>query len=1099
MTVPALTRRDSASDYLYILGVPNFANYEAAAALIKVPRGGGPIEYVCIGEDRLTRIKHTYLFPLRGIDYCLRHFGLESLDQVDYVATDFARIPRWLNSGPGYRKLEHDYLKVNLRFPRERIIVIDHHDAHAASCFYPSGFDEAGVLVVDGMGSELETQSAYHFRGDNITWRERGYDWGVSRLYSLVTGTVLPYGPEKGYGKVMGLAPYGADAPPNALSFNVRDSGMTSDYSGFFSRFPISRLVQQDVPQCSNRESVMQHPFPRAAFEVQQECERQMVRLARYIHQKTGTRRLCISGGVGLNGRANYEILRQTPIEEIWVQPGCSDTGIPFGLTLWAYYEIVGPLHSAQRATVSMPHAYCGTAYRDDEIEAVLRKYRIKHWPTTAGEIASWLAEGQIVAVFEGASEFGPRALGHRSILADPRRSEMKDKLNASVKMREGYRPYAPVVLRDRVSEYFEFHDDSPFMLIVADVRPDKEGVIPAVTHVDSTARIQTVTQEHNGFYYEVVKAFDELTGVPVLLNTSFNINREPIVETPLDALICAFGTGIDRLVMEGRSIDCSEYQDIQLVKRLEQDRRDYLDTQYQELVRRYLYDYNPEEMAQFLREENAIAEWYRDYRAKYELEKLMTGWKAEQRRVLIVGTPGHTACLMLYIPEFPSVNVVGLVSWPGPGEAGEIDGAFKEFSPDSVNWEHVDEVLVSSHEYQREICDWLEKAAPGVAVRTVYDSACDSLLYVLPQRWPVMNPEVARRHRLSTGKGGLQRTASNIDFDFEPAKIEISDRHAAIINYHDIRRQQPGPYPLGALVRPEQLMGQIERLRDKFEFARARDLVDPESQLSESSIVLTFDDGLIGVFAHAFRVMQGLAIPGTVYVCALPYVEKRLLNVQKIQLLLRHLGLERFRAIFYEELDRRYPRGVDRDSLDYAGGYQFYRYDTAEVRKFKLDLNYRVSTRQLGPVLDTMFRSCFGQDAEAEAAKAIYLGIDDLKRLVDAGWEIGVHGYDHAVLPRLTLEEQRWNLSEGFRFVSPITGENAGTVAYPFGFANNATRRVLKEVGALAGFTMGRRIANPQDLQNRWDIPRFDVNDCFGKTGDELRAEVFASLAGGD
>ena len=242
-------------DFIYVLGVPNFANYEASAALLRIHRDGGEIQYVCIGEDRLTRIKHTYMFPLRSIHYCLSAFGLESLQDIDYIFTDYARLPRWLNSGPGYRKLEHDYLKLNLDYPRERIRIVDHHDAHAASAFYPSGFDEAAVLIVDALGSRLNTQSLYYFHGQEAQVIERGDNWGIGRLYSQITASVLPYGPEKGFGKTMGLAPYGRDYPGPVLKFDARDDGLTSDYSAFFTRSPIPRIVAKGVEQCSDREA----------------------------------------------------------------------------------------------------------------------------------------------------------------------------------------------------------------------------------------------------------------------------------------------------------------------------------------------------------------------------------------------------------------------------------------------------------------------------------------------------------------------------------------------------------------------------------------------------------------------------------------------------------------------------------------------------------------------------------------------------------------------------------------------------------------------------------------------------------------------------
>jgi len=214
-------------DFTYVLGVPNFANYEASASLIRVPHGGGDIAYVSIAEDRLTRTKHTYAFPLRGIQYCLEAFGLESLEQIDFIYTDYARLPRWMNSGPGYRKLEHDYLKLRLRYPRERIRVIDHHDGHAGAAFHLSPFDEAAVLVVDSLGSRINTQTLYHFRADGAHVLERGNIWGIGRLYSLITGSVLPYGPEKGFGKTMGLAPYGAAHPGPVLDFKARDRSAT--------------------------------------------------------------------------------------------------------------------------------------------------------------------------------------------------------------------------------------------------------------------------------------------------------------------------------------------------------------------------------------------------------------------------------------------------------------------------------------------------------------------------------------------------------------------------------------------------------------------------------------------------------------------------------------------------------------------------------------------------------------------------------------------------------------------------------------------------------------------------------------------------------
>lgn len=1091
------------ADFTYILGVPNFANYEASASLIRIPKDGGEIEYVCIGEDRLTRIKHTYLFPLRGIDYCLRHFGLESLHEVDYIATDYARIPRWHNSGPAYRKLEHDYLKIMLRYPRERILVVDHHDAHAASCYYPSGFDESAVLIVDGMGSELNTQSAYRFRGNEITWVERGFDWGIGRLYSFVTSSVLPYGPEMGYGKVMGLAPYGATQPGPVLNFNVANQGMTTDYSGFYSRFPLSRLMAKDVPQCNDRQRVVEYPFARAAFELQQECETQLIYFANYIHERTGSKRLCISGGVGLNGRANYLILRQTPFEEVWVQPGCSDTGIAFGAALWAYYQILGGC-AARRCTVGTPHAYCGTVYSASEIEDILQKYDVATRPVTDSEVARWLADGKIVGVFEGGSEFGPRALGHRSILADARDPTMKDKLNKSVKFREHYRPYAPAILREHVSSYFDVDLDSPFMLMVADVREDKRQEIPAVTHVDGTARLQTVTKEDNGGLYDLIKAFYEVTGVPVLLNTSFNVNREPIVETPLDALICAFSTAIDYLVMEGRGIDCGSYRRPDLLQRLKADREAAMQSHYEALTRKYLYRYDGQEMRRYLEEENRIADWYRDYRAKYELEQAMVRWRERQTRILIVGTRAHAKCLFLYIPEFPSLNIAAFV--PADQEQGErapFAGVYKELSLGQIRWDDVDEVLISSHEYQRKLTEEVRAVAPArIPITCIYDTACDSLLFTLPGKWPIMNPDDAARFGLSMAMDATKRrTASNIDFDFEPAAIEIGERYGIAINYHFLRPPAVHlSFQAGAAETPERFAGQLARLRETFTFCRCRDIADANANLPESAILITFDDGLRDVIRFAAPVLKRYGVPATVFVCAQVYTEHRVLPVHKIQFLMSHLGMDRFRQAFYAELEKQHPKGLERDSLDYSNGCDCYPYDTdVEMKQFKLDLNYLIPYQALVPVLDAVFARVFGTDGEKAAVKEIYLGLDDLKRLLDKGHEVGIHGYDHKVLPRLGYEEQKRNIQTGVEFLAPLVGTARLTAAYPYGFYDNATKRVLKELGMLAGFSIGRRIITPADLQNRWEIPRYDVNDCFSKRDNSINYQVFASLSTGD
>ena len=296
--------------------------------------------------------------------------------------------------------------------------------------------------------------------------------------------------------------------------------------------------------------------------------------------------------------------------------------------------------------TVSMTSPYTGRSYERDPIRQLLDRYGIASTPVEPEALAPLIASGKVIGWFEGGSEFGPRALGHRSILADPRNPEMKDILNRRVKFREPYRPYAPSVLAEHARDWLDLQVESPFMLLVVDVKEDKRARVPAITHVDHTTRPQTVTPAVNPHYHRLISEFHRLTGVPMVLNTSLNVNREPIVETPIDALICAFGTAIDFLYLEGVLIDCPQYANPEMVARLTADRARILDEEWQQVTARHLTRYDPVERDAWLAEENKIAEWHREYRAKYELEQRLAAWTASGARVVIVGTRGHTRCL---------------------------------------------------------------------------------------------------------------------------------------------------------------------------------------------------------------------------------------------------------------------------------------------------------------------------------------------------------------------------------------------------------------------------------------------------------------------
>jgi carbamoyltransferase len=1085
------------SQYTYVLGVPNFANYEASASLIRVPRAGGEIAYVSIGEDRLTRTKHTYAFPLRGIQYCLDAFGLESLEQIDFIYTDYARLPRWLNSGPGYRKLEHDYLKLRLRYPRERIRVIDHHDAHAASAFYPSPFDEAAVLVVDSLGSRLNTQTLYHFRAGGAHVLERGDHWGIGRLYSLVTGSVLPYGPEKGFGKTMGLAPYGAAHPGPVLEFSPKDEGMSSDYSAFFSRPPLPRIVARAVRRCEDREQVLDPYFARAAYDVQLECERQMVRMAAYAYERTGSRNLCLAGGTALNGLANARVLQRSPFERVWVPPGCSDTGLSLGLALWGYYEDVAEREGGKgRVTVSMTSPYTGRSYARDRIARMLDEYGIAWHAVEPEAVAPHIADGKVIGWFEGGSEFGPRALGHRSILADPRDPGMKDTLNKRVKFREPYRPYAPSVLAEHAREWFDLSADSPFMLMVVDVREDKRALVPAITHVDHTTRPQTVAREVNANYHRMISEFHRLTGVPMVLNTSLNINREPIVETPIDALICVFGTAIDYLYLEGLLIDCPPYANPEMIARLTADRTRTLDEEWKTVTSRHLTRYDTSERDTWLAEENKIAEWHREYRAKYELERRVTLWTNKVTRVVVFGTRGHTRCLYQYVDGFAQLDVAAFVPMDDrPGEPGELN-VYREASFDAIDWASVDAVLVSTHEYQADALARLKDVVrPGTDVAALYDDAGDSLLHVLPERWAavhalppsnrgvesdrsvLLQPEADRSVRLQP-----DQAPASIDFEFNTLPTRIAERYALIVSYHYCHPSD-GWLKGTKSITPEELDVQLRALTQNFVCTTVGELMNPFADLPETVAVVTFDDGFKDVVEHALPVLQRWRVPATIYCCSAPLLEGVVLNVHRVHLLQAKLGLDRFREEFERVLGSRPPVALEPST--HPGLLGLYPYDDEATRRFKRLLNFDLPYRELDPVLHTLFERFIGSDAEI--APKLYLSDSDLRRCQDAGLEIGVHGHSHRVLSRLTEDEQRFELGTCVDHLREVCGMREVHASYPYGIDgswNDATKRVAAALGLASASTKVRAIVKPSDLRGRWELPRYDVRDVFDASG---------------
>lgn len=522
-----------------------------------------------IEEERITRKKYGFNSNLllgRSRKYVL-NAGDISLEDVDTVVIDEI-LPKTA------------YFTV-----RRNTHIVNHHMLHASSAFYPSSFEEAAILVVDNAGSFLkykdkegiETLTYAYGKGNKI----EVIDKVIGKKYhtaQLLNGEHYQKGdPENslGYfyklishycgfnfiqndgfyftedGKTMGLAPYGTDKYYSILRSFVKlheDGQIEIDlHSGKFQE-TLDEIVKEKLDQKSDLKRKAD-----IAYAGQKILEESLIHAATYLYKKTGCKKLCIAGGVGLNSVTNGKILKETPFEEIFIQPASGDNGTSLGAALWGYYSI-NNMERKVDDKLQMKTAYLGREYGEDEIKEAIDKYpelRVEQPENVAYETAKLIKDGKIVSLFQGGSEFGPRALGHRSILADPTRDDMKDWVNSRVKFREGFRPFAPAVLYEYQTEYFDIEQYTPFMLIVADVKEDKRNVIPAVTHVDGTARLQSVKREHSEMYYDIIHEFMKFTGVPVILNTSFNVKGEPIVETPEDAIKCFLGTNIDHLVLE--------------------------------------------------------------------------------------------------------------------------------------------------------------------------------------------------------------------------------------------------------------------------------------------------------------------------------------------------------------------------------------------------------------------------------------------------------------------------------------------------------------------------------------------------------------------
>lgn len=577
-----------------ILGISAFY-HDSAACLVK----DGEIA-AAAQEERFTRKKHDSSFPTHAIRACMETAGV-GIGQVDYVAfydkpfIKFERIletylstaplgfrsfimalPLWIQEKLWLRRIIQEELQY-----QGKILFGEHHESHAASAFYPSPFNEAAFLTIDGVGEWATTAYGYGKDTEIKILAETRFPHSLGLLYSAFT-YYTGFKVNSGEYKVMGLAPYGEPKYVKTIFdelVDLKEDGsfkMNMDYFDYVAGLTMTnerfdRLFGGPARQPETRLAQREMDLARSVQDVTEEI---MMRMARHVHKVTGLKNLCLAGGVALNCVANGRILREGPFESIWIQPAAGDAGGALGVALSVYHRYANKPLLPKHGCDKMKAALLGPEYSDESIKEYLQKNKIPFKEVIEKELAPVTADilmnEKVVGWFQGRMEFGPRALGSRSILGDARSTTMQAKMNLKIKFRESFRPFAPVVLRERVNDYFEMDVDSPYMLLVADVQKSRlipmteeqknlfgieklnipRSDIPAITHVDYSARVQTVKREDNPRYYDVIKAFEEKTGCAVLVNTSYNVRGEPIVCTPEDAYRCFMRTDMDYLVM---------------------------------------------------------------------------------------------------------------------------------------------------------------------------------------------------------------------------------------------------------------------------------------------------------------------------------------------------------------------------------------------------------------------------------------------------------------------------------------------------------------------------------------------------------------------
>ncbi len=578
----------------YILGISAFY-HDSAAALVK-----DGVVIAAAQEERFTRIKHDQSFPINAINYCLREADIDA-NQLSYVGyyekpfikferllkTYFAYVPcglfSFLKAMPVWLKHKlflKSFIQDELNYTGD-IVFCEHHESHAASAFYPSPFKQAAVLTMDGVG-EWTTTSFGQGDGNQLTLSgEMHFPHSLGLLYSAFT-YYTGFRVNSGEYKLMGLAPYGEPKYVDLIRDSLLDlkedgsfkldmryfnycAGLTMTSKKFHNLFggpprkPEAPISQKDMD---------------IARSIQAVTEEIMLKMADHAHKTTGMDNLCLAGGVALNCVGNGKILKQSKFKNIWIQPAAGDAGGALGVALYTWHQYLGRERVVDDVHDLQKGSYLGPQYDEPYIEQFLNSTETHYEKVDHSDlpkrIAQLINDQNVVGLFQGRAEFGPRALGGRSILGDAQSAKMQEIINLKIKFRESFRPFAPSVLRERVSRYFDLDRESPYMLLVAPVKEsqinpeslytDKQGLerlkikrsnIPAITHVDYSARVQTVEERTNPLYYNIIREFENLSGCPVVINTSFNVRGEPIVGTPEDAYRCFMCTNMDYLVIE--------------------------------------------------------------------------------------------------------------------------------------------------------------------------------------------------------------------------------------------------------------------------------------------------------------------------------------------------------------------------------------------------------------------------------------------------------------------------------------------------------------------------------------------------------------------